>query len=254
MNRYEPGGRPPEENTVRRLAELSEPDLRAVLAFVRQAGPHSLHPHYLTGVPYPTLFLRLIADAVGYSAASHWSCPVFTYDVPVRWGVEEGDTAPLSAVATVCFELDVVGRQIAPSSYGERVVGDWNVYARRGIDDLCARMDGRVWPELERLAGKALDARVAAAKAGAVERRVEALQAQVSELQTALTQVGTALGWLLRSVPRSTWARGGSEVVELVGELADGMAAWPGDGAAADTGPGDDEVAKPGSGNADGQD
>lgn len=45
-------------------------------------------------------------------------------------------------------------------------------------------------------------------------------------------QVSTALGWLLRTVPRTTWARGGPEVVELVGELADGMAAWPGEAAA----------------------
>ncbi len=241
MNRYEPGGRPLEDNTVRRLAELSEPVLRAMLAFVRQAGPYSLRLSDLSGDPYPTLFLRLIVDAVGYSAAIHWGCPVYTYDVPAAWGVEGGDTAPLSAVAAVCFELDVAQREITPDRYGGRAVGDWSVYVRRGIDDLCARMDGRVWPDLERVIGKALEARVAAAKAGAVERRVEALQAQVTELQGALTRVGTALGWLLRSVPRTTWARGGPEVGELVGELADELAAWPGDGAAAGAGPGEAE-------------
>ena len=250
MIRYEPGGRPPEENTVRRLTELPEPGLRAALAFVRQAGPYSLHPRYHTDVLYPTLFLRLIVDAVGFSAAGHWAWPVYTYDVPAEWGGDSGGEAPLSALGRVCFELDLSrgSQEFARNIYGERAVGDWPAYTRRGIDDLCARMDGRVWPDLERLIGKALEARAAASRAGVVERRVGELQAQVTELQTALTQVSTALGWLLRTVPRTTWARGGPEVVELVGELADGMAAWPdegegeGEGEAGEAGgPGDDD-------------
>ena len=256
MNKYEPGGRPPEENTVRRLAELPEPGLRAALAFVRQAGPHSLHIGRQTdapGVLYPTLFLRLIVDAVGFSAAGHWAWAIYTYDVPAEWGAsgEADGGAPLSALGRVCFELDLSrgGQELARNTYGERAVGDWQAYTRRGIDDLCARMGGRVWPDLERLIGKALEARAAASRAGVVERRVEALQAQVTELQGALTQVSTALGWLLRTVPRTTWARGGPEVVERVGELADGMAAWPGEAAAEGEageageagGPGDDD-------------